>query len=77
MEKEETELKTWKDLLDEGVINQEQYERGQVEAVKDIKQFKEDLKMAEKINNREWIIQLKAQIEYIKWKNNLTQEDLK
>ena len=33
----EKELKTYKDLLEEGVINQEQYERGQAEAVKWVK----------------------------------------
>lgn len=47
------------------------------EAVNHINQFKKDLRMAELINNKEWIIERKAQIDYIIWNNNLTEEDFK
>lgn len=79
------ELKTLKDFegidRDEFIGVGDDYDRIskkelKAEAVNDIKKFIEDLMLAEEINNKEWIIQLKAKIEYIKWKNNLTEDDL-
>jgi len=70
MEKEKTKLKTWKDLLDEGVINQEQYGRGQVEAVKWVK---EDINYCGRINNGEANVLIKRWMKRL----NITEKDLK
>jgi len=73
------QLKTWKDLLDEGVINQEQYKRGQVEGVKWVKLYSKVIrynikkKKVPEDNN----IFMMGKIDWIKDFFNPTSEDLK
>ena len=66
-----TELKTWKDLLNEGVITQEQYERGQAEAVKWVKHYCNEWMNADDDTRCE----IKLSIDWIKYFFNITEEE--